>query len=87
MRLWICAGLAASLALAGCTTLTPEERRALDEEQCRSYGFRPNTDAFAECLQRIALDRRAQRRAQMIRMDQWHDPVIIYRPIVVERDK
>lgn len=87
MRRWICSSLIASLTLAGCATLTPEERRALDEQQCRSYGFRPDTNAFAECLQRIELDRRAERRAQMIRMDRWDDPVVIYRPIVVERDR
>ena len=51
---------AATLLLAGCQTA--EEMRASDENRCVSYGFRPNTDAFAECLQRIDLDRRAELR-------------------------
>lgn len=71
------------LTLAACQTITPEEQRALDEQECRSYGFRPNTDAFAECLQRIELDRRAQRRYQMLELDRWEEPVIVYRPIIV----
>lgn len=50
-------------ATAGCTTISAEELRARDEAECRSYGFNRNNDAFAECLQRIELDRRANRRA------------------------
>ncbi|THK36789.1 hypothetical protein EHS39_16860 [Ensifer sp. MPMI2T] len=54
---------AAGLILAGCQTMTPQERRARDETTCASYGFRRGTDAFATCLQRIELDRRAEARA------------------------
>ena len=50
--------------LSACQTMTPEERRAADERQCLSYGFRRGTDSFATCLQRIDLDRRAESRAQ-----------------------
>ena len=50
--------------LSACQTMTPEERRAADERQCLSYGFRRGTDGFATCLQRIELDRRAESRAQ-----------------------
>lgn len=54
-------GLASlSLVLAGC--VSPVERRYADEGQCRSYGFRPGTDAFAACLQNIDLERAADRR-------------------------
>lgn len=64
-------GLVAALGLAalgsGCVTLA--ERRAFDEEQCRGYGFRAGTDAFAQCLQEIDLDRSASRRAV------WAQPV------------
>ena len=69
--------------IAGCTTLTPEQQRQADEETCRSYGFTRKNDAFAECLQRIELDRRAERRASLER-----DPWIFAPPpriIVVER--
>lgn len=69
-------------ALAGCTTMTPEERRAADEETCRSYGFTQRNDAFAECLQRLELDRRAARRANMVAMEQQR-PIVIYRPVPV----
>ncbi|RIK85034.1 MAG: hypothetical protein DCC69_11945 [Hyphomicrobiales bacterium] len=69
--------------VAGCTTMTAEEQRRADEETCRSYGFTRKNDAFAECLQRIDLDRRAARRAAFQR-DAW-----IYAPpprvIVVDR--
>lgn len=73
-----------ALALAACTTITPEERRALDEETCRSYGFRAGTDAFAACLQRIDLDRRAEARASRAEFDRWaHTPAVVYRPVFV----
>lgn len=72
--------------VAGCTTMTPEEQRLADEETCRSYGFVRKNDAFAECLQRIELDRRASRRASLQR-EAW-----IYAPppprvIVVDRHR
>ncbi|WP_026612869.1 hypothetical protein [Ensifer aridi] len=54
---------AAGLFATACQTTTPQERRARDENTCASYGFRRGTDAFATCLQRIDLDRRAETRA------------------------
>lgn len=54
---------AAGLVLAACQSMSPQERRARDENTCASYGFRRGTDAFATCLQRIDLDRRAEGRA------------------------
>ena len=61
MTLFRLAALAVTaLALAGCQTAA--EMRAADENKCASYGFRSGTDAFAECLQRIDLDRRADLR-------------------------
>lgn len=74
--------LAAALAAAGCTTMTPEQQRAADEAECRDYGFRARNDAFAECLQRLELDRRASRRATRAALD--YDPFprtqVIYVP-------
>ncbi len=60
-----------AIGLATCQTMTPEERRAADERQCMSYGFKRGTDGFAACLQRIDLDRRAQARynSDMVMMD------------------
>ena len=69
------AALAATvLLLAGCQTA--EEMRAADENRCLSYGFRPRTDAFAGCLQRIDIDRRASLR-QASRDALFMPPVIV----------
>ncbi|MCO6389908.1 hypothetical protein GTW25_02550 [Aliihoeflea aestuarii] len=82
MRVLVLACLA--LGLSACTTLTQEERRAIDEDTCRSYGFRPGTDAFAACLQRIDLDRRADARANRAEFDRWASrPAVIYQPVYV----
>ena len=67
--------------LAGC--MTAEERRAADEEKCRSYGFRTRNDPFAECMQRLDLDRRAAARAN-VALNDWSSPPI-YRPVIVYR--
>jgi len=52
--------LALVVLLAGC--MTSEQRRAADEAKYRSYGFNKRNDAFAECMQRIALGRQARLR-------------------------
>lgn len=67
---------ATALLLAGCQTAA--EMRANDENKCRAYGFRPNTDAFAECLQRIDLDRRAEFRATRMDPILWERPMVVY---------
>ncbi|WAX95213.1 hypothetical protein N7E70_026830 [Aminobacter sp. NyZ550] len=67
--------------LAGC--VSAEEQRARDEDKCRSYGFTKRNDAFAECLQRIELDRLAEFRQSKSAFDDWNRPVVIYRPVVV----
>jgi hypothetical protein len=68
---------AVMLVLAGCQTA--EEIRASDENRCVSYGFRPRTDAFATCLQRIDLDRRAELRAAS------RDALFMPQPVYVVR--
>ncbi len=70
------------LALSACVGISPAERRAGDEAQCRSYGFRAGTDSFASCLQRIDLSRAADRRA-FLASDPFPRQTIIYRPILV----
>ncbi|GAA4128549.1 hypothetical protein ACFFTN_04455 [Aminobacter aganoensis] len=72
--------LLTAAVLAGC--VSSEEQRARDEEKCRSYGFSARNDAFAECLQRIELDRRAEFRRRSD-FDDWTRPVVVYRPVVV----
>jgi len=78
---------AALALLAGCTTMTPQERRAADEATCRDFGFRKKNDAFAACLQRLELDRRAQWRANQAQFDEWESDFwyrrYYRRPVVV----
>jgi hypothetical protein len=51
---WV--AFALGLALASC--VSPEELRREDEATCTGYGFHPDTDAFASCLQKESLARR-----------------------------
>lgn len=76
------------LLLAGCQTLTPEERRAADERTCAGYGFRARTDAMAQCLLDLDLDRRAQMRSLRDSSDRmfWRQPLIVERRVIVRRD-
>lgn len=66
-----------ALIVTGCQSV--EEMRAADENRCVSYGFRPRTDAFATCLQRIDLDRRASLRYASREALYMPPPVIIVR--------
>lgn len=83
MRSEILIAIALAAFAAGCTTMTPEERRAADEAQCRSYGFSKKNDAFAACLQRIELDRRTQRRADALTFHRGYYDPWLYRPVIV----
>lgn len=80
--------VAVAALVGGC--MTAEERRAADEAKCRSYGFTKRNDAFAECMQRIDLDRGANARASLY--DYWGRPYYPYnryyylnRPSVADR--
>ena len=55
-----------AVLVAGCQTVTPEQQRAADEQQCLGYGFKRGTTAFANCLQRIDLNRAADARARRV---------------------
>ncbi|MFB9951516.1 hypothetical protein ACFFP0_21930 [Rhizobium puerariae] len=83
-RLLLLAALAAPLA--ACQTMTPEERRAADENTCAGYGFRRGTDAMARCLLDLELDRRAESRAFQARSSSmmW-SPMVVERRVIVER--
>ena len=50
MKRATCSVLLLILFVAGCQTITPEERRAIDGRTCSSYGFKRGTDAFSRCL-------------------------------------
>ncbi len=36
------------LAVAGC--VSAEDQRAMDQDKCASYGYRPGTNRFADCM-------------------------------------
>lgn len=78
MRLLTGSALLAGLLIAGCTTMTPAERRALDNQTCSSYGFKRGGDGFASCLLNLELDRRAASRAQFDDMRFNNPPIIFY---------
>ncbi len=78
MRLLTGSALLAALLIAGCTTMTPEERRAMDSQTCASYGFKRGGDGFASCLLNLELDRREESRAQFENMRYNNPPIILY---------
>src|SRR5215469_5427545 len=51
-------GIVSALAVALTSCVSADELRREDEATCVGYGFHPNTDAFATCLQRESLARR-----------------------------
>lgn len=51
--------------LAACVSTA--DMRAADNSRCRSYGFRPGSDAFSQCLLDVDLNRDAERRALLNR--------------------
>ncbi len=53
--------LAFAAILSACQSITPEQRHAADEAKCSGYGFRKGTEAFANCMMRIDLERRLER--------------------------
>ena len=57
--------------------MTAEEQCAADEQKCRSYGFTRLNDAFAECMQRLDLARRAAYRGPVY--DSWGRTVVFER--------
>lgn len=65
------AALLTIFALAGCETVTPRERLQMDRGHCRAIGFPDHTVPMAECVQRMELDRHADRRANRVAMDRW----------------
>jgi len=43
------------LAVAGC--VSAEDQRAMDQEKCSSFGYRPGTDSFADCMMKQSVQR------------------------------
>lgn len=59
------------VALTSCATVTPQQQLETDRSHCRTLGFPEQSVPLAECVQRIELDRRADRRASQASMDRW----------------
>jgi hypothetical protein len=62
------AAVVALAALAGCES--EAEIRQHDTAQCTGYGFKPDTDAFANCLQQENL----ARQYRLDQMQMWPTP-------------
>lgn len=56
-RVLLCAAV---FTLAGCA-VDPERQIAMDRAQCREYGMRPGTDAFANCRMTLDVERKRER--------------------------
>jgi hypothetical protein len=50
---------ALTVLASAASCVSPEELRREDEATCAGYGFHLSTDAFASCLQKESLARRA----------------------------
>ncbi|HET6185032.1 MAG TPA: hypothetical protein VFA03_15760 [Acetobacteraceae bacterium] len=62
MRIVTLAALCAvAFTLNGC--VSAEDQRLADQQACMNYGFRPGTDAFANCMMNTAQQRAAQQAA------------------------
>ena len=74
--------LVLAAGLSGCQSMTPEQRRAADEATCTGYGFRRNSDAFANCLMNQDLNRSANARALQASQDDffWGPPFVVGGP-------
>lgn len=57
---WALGGGCALLA-AGC--VSPEEQRAMDQQQCAGFGFPPGTYGFANCMMNLSQQRAAEQAA------------------------
>lgn len=57
---------AVAVALCGCSTTTPAERYALNQNTCAGYGFKPNTDAYSTCMMQMDLEAKADDRRRRL---------------------
>lgn len=73
--------LALTGLISGCTTLTAEQIRAQDEATCASYGFKTQSNDFANCLLQLDLSRQADRRAWQQDQRTIIIPSTVYQPV------
>ena len=63
-----------AVLLAACQTTTPEMLLANQNATCAGYGFKPGTDAFANCMMQMDRDEQAEyRRRQQDLSDSMYD--------------
>lgn len=62
--------LAVASVVAGCSTTTPAERMAANQNTCSGYGFRAGSDAYATCMMNLDLDQQQQDRDRRQRIGQ-----------------
>ncbi|MFC7396727.1 hypothetical protein ACFQU1_05925 [Chelatococcus sp. GCM10030263] len=79
--------LMGALGLSGCVgtgqpPLSPEELRAIDRDKCASFGFKPRSKDFADCMMRLSLRREADEAAE--RRAWIQSNAIDQRPIIAE---
>ncbi|MGD1827165.1 Lipoprotein [Chromobacterium violaceum] len=65
LPLLIAAAIGAPI-LTACAS--PEEIRAMDQQTCANYGFKPGTDTFANCMMKRSDKRADDMRANMQNM-------------------
>ena len=65
-----------AIVLAGCT-VSAEERRIRDQQTCRGYGFVEGSEAFANCMMQIDLDRRAAQRERFNSAPPLFPPTVV----------
>lgn len=73
----------AALVLSGCT-VSAEERRIRDQQNCRGFGFVEGSEAFANCMLQLDLDRRAAQREALNSAPPLFPPTVV---VVRERQQ
>jgi hypothetical protein len=85
MRVLNCAALFGVLFLAACQTMTPEQLAISDTATCQQYGFKPDTDAFAQCRLQMSqqhhVDDVRQRQAISAALTKMSDDMARNRPV------
>lgn len=66
----------AAIVLSGCT-VSAEERRARDQQTCRGFGFVEGSEAFANCMLELDLDRRAAQRERFNSAPPLFSPTVV----------
>jgi hypothetical protein len=63
-----------ALVLVNCASQRAAERAATDADKCSSYGFKPGSDAYAQC--RMTLDIQRQQACQAAQNNKAEGPAV-----------